>query len=106
MEMVTEDIVGPLSESRLGNSHMLVIVDYFTHWLKAFPIPNQEATTIACILTNEVFYRFSPPEQLHSDQGKKFESEVVANMCKLLGISKTCTTPYHSQSDGLIEQFN
>ena len=84
--MVAVDIVGPFPESRLGNSYILVIGDYFTRWMEAFPISNQEATTVARVLTNEVFYRFSPPEQLHSDQGKQFESEVVAS------------NPYHSLS--------
>ena len=92
MQMVAVDSVGPFPESRLGNSYILVIGDYFTRWMEAFPIPNQEATTVARVLTNEVFYRFSPPEQLHSDQGKQFESEVVASMCKLLGISRDSLT--------------
>ena len=46
------------------------------------------------------------PEQLHSDQGKQFESDLVMEMCKLLHIEKTQTTPYHPQSDGLVQHFN
>ena len=57
-------------------------------------------------MTEEFFFRFSPPEQLHSDQGRQFESAVIAEVCKLLGIAKTRTTPYHPQSDGLVERFN
>ena len=57
-------------------------------------------------LTDEFFFRFSPPEQLHSDQGRNFESETISEICKLLGVVKTRTTPYHPQSDGLVERFN
>ena len=53
-----------------------------------------------------MFFRFSPPEQLHSDQGRQFEGHLVAQICKMLGIKKTRTTPYHPQSDGLVERFN
>ena len=58
-----------------GNKYVLVAVDYFTRWVEAYGIPNQEATTVAKKLVDEVFCRFSPPEQLHSDQGRQFESE-------------------------------
>ena len=57
-------------------------------------------------LVDEVFLRFSPPEQLHSDQGRQFESALIAEICKLLQIRKTHTTPYHPQCDGLVEHFN
>ena len=44
---------------------------------------------------DEMFCRFSPPEQLHSDQGRQFESELLKEICTLLHIRKTRTTPYH-----------
>ena len=74
--------------------------------MEAYPIPNQEATTIASKLVNEFICCFSVPRQLYSDQGAQFESKVITEICKLLHIDKTRTTPYHLQSDGLIERFN
>jgi len=74
--------------------------------MEAFPIPNQEAATVAEKLVEEAFLRFSVPEQLHTDQGRQFESQLMSEVCKLLGIHKTKTTPYHPQSDGLVERFN
>ena len=106
MQLVAMDIVGPFPESPAGNTHILVVADYFTRWTEAYPIPNQEATTVARKLTDEFFFRFSPSEQLHSDQGRNFESDVIAEVCRLLGVVKTRTTPYHPQSDGLVERFN
>ena len=106
MQMVAVDILGPLLESDTGNSYILVATDYFTRWVEAYPIPNQEAVTVAKKLTDELFFRFGPPDQLHSDQGRQFESELLAEVCRLLGIHKTRTTPYHPQGDGLMERFN
>ena len=106
MQLVAMDIVGPFPESPAGNTYILVIADYFTRWTEAYALPNQEATTVAKKLVDEFFFRFSPPEQLHSDQGRNFESEVIAEVCKLLGVVKSRTTPYHPQSDGLVERYN
>ena len=50
-----------------------------------------------------MFCRFSPPEQLHGDQGRQFEAGLITELCQMLYIEKTCTTPYHPQSDGQTE---
>ena len=106
MQLVAVDILGPLPKTKSGNSYVLTVGDYFTRWMEAYPLPNQEAHTIAKKLIDEFFLRFSPPEQIHSDQGRQFESRIIAEVCELLGIDKTRTSPYHPQSDGLIERFN
>ena len=69
MQIVAADILGPLPESPSKNRYVLVAMDYFTRWAEAYnyAIPNQEAITIATKLVNELFLRFSVPEQLHSD---------------------------------------
>ena len=69
-------------------------------------MPNMEAITVARIFVNEFICRFGVPEQLHTDQGRNFESALLKEICKLLGITKTRTTPYHPQSNGMIERFN
>ena len=106
MQLVAMDILCPLPESPAGNTHVLIVANYFTRWTEVYAIPNQEATTVAQNLVDEFFFRFSPPEQLHSDQGRNFESEVIAAICKLFGVVKSRTTPCHPQSDGLVERYN
>ena len=105
-QIMAVDLLGPLPESNSGNSYVMVVGDYFTRWMEALPIPNQEAQTVAIRLVDEVFLRYSVPEQLHSDQGRQFESELLTKVCKLLNIRKTRTTPYHPQCDGLVERLN
>ena len=106
LQVVAVDILGPLMESVAGNSYILVAGDYFTKWMEAYAIPNQEAVTVARKLVDQMFCRFSPPEQLHSDQGKQFESAVLHEVCNILGMKKTRTSPYHPQCDGLVERYN
>ena len=105
-ERVALDIAGPFPVTKAGNRYVLVVMDYFTKWPEAFGLPNQEAVTVATKLVNEVFCRFGVPLEMHSDQGRNFESQVFQEVCKILGIHKTRTTPYHPQSDGMVERFN
>ena len=74
--------------------------------MEAYALPNQEAATVAEVLVKEFVARFGVPLMLHSDQGRNFESVVFSEMCGLLGITKTRTTPLHPQSDGMVERFN
>ncbi|XP_076838708.1 retrovirus-related Pol polyprotein from transposon 412 isoform X1 [Brachyhypopomus gauderio] len=106
MERVAVDVMGPFPVTEAGNKYVLVAMDYFTKWPEAYAVPDQSASTTATALVNEFFCRFGVPETLHSDQGRNFESEVMGEVCKLLGISKTRTTPLHPQGDGLVERFN
>ena len=106
MQVIAVDILGPLLDSALGNRYVLVAMEYFTRWAEAYAIPNQEAETIAEKLVSQLFLLFSPPEQLHSDQGRQFEAKIMKEICAVLGINKTRTSPYHTQSDGLVERFN
>ena len=103
---IAMDILGPLPETDRGNKYVLVVGDYFTKWCEAYPVPNQEASTIACVFTEEWVSRYGVPGELHSDQGRNFESRLFAKTCQLLGIRKTRTTPLHPQSDGMVERMN
>ena len=55
MQIIAVDIVGPFSPVQSGNNYVLVVSDYFTKWMEAFAIPNQEAVTVAEKLVEEVF---------------------------------------------------
>ena len=106
MQTVCVDIMGPLPETNRGSKYVLVAADCFTKWVEVYGIPNQEALTVAVKLVDEMFCRFSPPEQIHSDQGRQFESELIKEICKLLQIKKSHTTPYRPQGNGMVERFN
>ena len=106
MERIATDILGELPETDEGNRYILVISDYFTKWTEAFAMPNMEAKTVARIIVEEVIVRFGVPYTIHSDQGRQYESKLFAEVCGLLEIEKTRTTPYHPKSDGMVERFN
>ena len=95
MERIAIDILGPLTVTDKGNKYILVIADYFSKWTEAFPMPDQEASTVADLLVKEVMCRFGVPLLIYSDQGRNLESALFSEVCQLLGIKKTRTTANH-----------
>ncbi len=106
MERIACDIMGPLQETENHNRYILVVEDYFTKFVEAYPLPSQEASVIADTIVNQWISHYGAPYEIHTDCGSNFESNLFKEVCKLLGIEKTRTTPYHAQSDGMVERFN
>ena len=103
MDRIAFDVMGPMPLTKDGNRYILVIGDYFTRWMEAYSLPTQHAEVVAQKL---VISRFGTPLEIHSDQGRNFESVLFKEVLKLLQIKKTRTTAYRPKSNGLIERFN
>ena len=106
MERVHLDILGPFPKSHSGNVYILMLVDQFTKWLECYPLPDQNAETIAKAMVEGFIARFGCPLQIHTDQGRNFTGNLFTQVCQLLQIVKTRTTPYHPASNAQVERFN
>ncbi|VDI47499.1 Hypothetical predicted protein [Mytilus galloprovincialis] len=106
MEKLHMDILGPLHESSSANKYVLVLVDQFTKWMEMFPLPNQNTITVAKRLLDGFISRLGCPVQIHTDQGKNVDGQMFHDICRLLQIVKTRTTPYRPCSNGQVERFN
>ena len=85
--------------TRNGNRYVVVFADYLTKWIEAFPVPDQTAETIAKLLVEKIICVHGVPEQLLSDRGANFLSDLVLEVCSLLGIEKLNSSGYHPQTD-------
>jgi len=95
-----------LEASKGGYTSILVITDHFTKFAVAIPTQSQSAANTAKLLLQHFIYRFGIMRRLHSDQGGSFEAKVIKALCETHGITKSRTTPYHPQGDGITERFN
>ena len=70
---------------------------------RSLALVNMESSSIARVLIAEFVCRFELPDIIHTDQGKYFDSGLIKEVCELLGIKKTRSTPSHPESDGLVQ---
>jgi len=105
-QRVSVDHLGPVKRTERGNRYLLVFTDYFTRWVVAVPTEDCGAESTAKHFVERVVLQFGAPEELLSDQGPAFVSEVVERTCAMAGTKKIFTTAYRPQANGLVERFN
>ena len=44
--------------------------------------------------------------EIHSDQGRQFESPLFQELCHIWGVKKTRTSPYHLTANSVVERLN
>ena len=64
---------------------MLTVLCCFTNWMESYPLKTVSAKAVALTFVKESICRYGLVKEIHTDQGRQFESE----MCVLLGIEKT-----------------
>ena len=102
---IAMDVFGPLNRTKAGNKYILVLMDYATKWPEAFALRNVTTETIVnCII--KVTTRIGVPQELLTDNGSNFMSKVMKKYCSMTGIEQIRTSPYHPQTDGMVERFN
>ena len=105
LELVHVDYL-TLEPSKGNIENVLVITDHFTRYALAYASKTQTAQATARILWDNFICHYGFPEQFISDQGRNFESDLIQELCKIAGVKKLHTTPYHPQSNGQYERFN
>ena len=104
-QRIAMDLVGPLPRTQRGNRFILTICDYATRYPEAIALPSTEAPRISKELV-AVFARVGIPDEILSDQGTNFMSTLLEEVYRLLQVKRIRTSPYHPQTDGLVERFN
>jgi hypothetical protein len=100
------DLIGPIYPlSDRKHRYILSVIDYATRYPEAIPLKGIDTITVAEALF-EVYSRVGIPEEVLSDLGTQFTSDLMKEISRLLSIKQLTTTPYHPICNGLVERFN
>ena len=84
---------------------IVVVCDYATCYPEAIPLKKFTAPVIADELI-EIFSKHGVPREILTDQGTNFTSQLLQELYKMIGVKPIKTSPYHQQTDKLVERFN
>lgn len=104
-ERIVVDVIGPFSPSGpQGHTYALVMVDAFSHFALAVPMPDSLATTLSRALLQWVQI-FGIPRAVQADNASNLKAAIAA-MEHLAGWAIHHIAPYSPQSNGLVERTN
>lgn len=99
------DIVGPLNLQQASPRFVITLIDYHSKWPEVYFANTVTSEVVIDFLTN-VFSREGYPEEIISDNGPQFKSQVFENFLKERGIKHGVSSVYYPQANGLVERFN
>ena len=98
------DSVGKLPVTRDGNQYVLTMINVFTRWVIAVPIPDRSTESFTAALRDHLIANHGCPWVLLSDG--EFRIEELKAACRKLNIYKVETTRENPNANGHIERFH
>ena len=98
------DCSGPYPTSLSGNRYITSFIDLYSGWIEAFACPEKSAQTIAQLLIEEIFPRFSCPLELLTENGSENVNQVMKETLAAMNIHHVTTSFYHPKSAGMVER--
>ena len=81
-------------------------VEGLTRWPEAAAITQKTGAEVANFIYTNIYCRYGCPRHIQTDNGLEFKNEIVDGLLKKWKIQHHFSTPYHPQSNGLVERYN
>ena len=105
-ERIGIDFVGPLERTEKRNKYILVVTDYLTKWPEAKAMKDATAENVVQFIYKKIICTHGCPKIILSDRGTHFRNKLVDGLCEKFEIKHKLSSPYHPQTNGLVERFN
>ena len=80
------------------------MVDYATRYPEVIPLKRTECETVARELIT-IFSHVGVPKEILSDCGADLTGALMQDLYHLLGVEPIMMSPYHPQTNGMVERF-
>ncbi|CAM4552027.1 unnamed protein product, partial [Caretta caretta] len=105
-QRVAVDILGPFpKKTARGKQYILTFMDFATQWPEAVALSNTRAKSV-CQALADIFARVGWPSDILTDAGTNFLAGTMENLWEAHGVNHLVATPYHHQTNGMVEKFN
>lgn len=104
-QVISVDLFGPLPRSKSGHTYVLGVADYFSKFVRLFPLRVANAKSVCKHLEEDIFLLFGAPQIMILDNGKQFVSKVCKELCGNYGVHMRFDAYYHAQANP-IERVN
>ncbi|XP_063050413.1 gypsy retrotransposon integrase-like protein 1 [Engraulis encrasicolus] len=103
-EVIAVEILGPYPETvPTGNTHVVVITDYFSKWVEGFPVQRKDSISVARCISTSV-YRFGSLKTVYVCQTEDFCEEVSKHLSERWSIVQKVSSPDQPQMNALCGQ--
>jgi transposase InsO family protein len=98
------DFIQNFQTKKSKNRHIITVIDYATRWIVA--VPEMSAEVVVKFLYEEILMNYGAPFEILTDRGKAFLSEALSTFEQLRGIRHFASTPYHPQTNRMMERMH
>ncbi|XP_021743464.1 uncharacterized protein LOC110709553 [Chenopodium quinoa] len=100
------DLLGPFPPAVGQKKFLIIVVDYFTRWVKAEALSTITEHQVQQFIWNNIITRFGVPRVLISDNGRQFDSASTKEYCNRFRIQNQFTSINHPQCNGQAKAAN
>ena len=105
MKRLYVDLIEDLRADEEGYRHILVVIDAFSRYLMLYPLKEKTSMAVAKAMLSLVG-EYGTPDQIVSDRGPCFVSDVCQELFKLLGAEHVLTMAHSKEENGMVERAN
>ncbi|XP_076848348.1 gypsy retrotransposon integrase-like protein 1 isoform X2 [Brachyhypopomus gauderio] len=102
-EIVAVEIMGPFPGSTHGgNTHIVIITDYYSKWVEVFPVQKKDSLCVARCISSSI-YRYGSAKTVFCSQSADFCEEVTKHLCERWSLSQKVSVVESPQRNALYD---